>query len=155
MAAFLPSKISFISDPTAGMSIIRSGRQKERARRTVESHLTLDVNPLSGKGCLRPGCSSTCKWIVDNEVFSINLRAEAERLHLSYTMRVEDGKREDIAETIPIVRLRCRFGGNRAYFMCPGPGDGADCGRRVMKLQLSHRYFLCRYCNQLCLRKSI
>ena len=38
-----------------------------------------------------------------NEVASINLRAEAERLHLSYTLRVGDGEWEDMAETIPIV----------------------------------------------------
>jgi hypothetical protein len=54
-----------------------------------------------------------------------------------------------MAETISIVDLRCRFGGSRAYFICPGPGDSADCGRRVTKVHLSRRYFLCRHCNQL------
>jgi hypothetical protein len=109
----------------------------------------LDVNQLSEKGCLRPGCSSTCQWIVGNEVASITVRAEAERLDLRYTVRVGDGEREDMAETIPIVHLRCRFGGSRAYFVCPGPRDGTDCGRRTTKLHLSRRYFLCRHCNQL------
>jgi hypothetical protein len=88
-------------------------------------------------------------WIVNNEVFSIYLRAEAERLYLRYTARVGNGEREDIAETIPIIHRHCRFGGSRAYFICPGPGDGADCGRRVIKLHPSRRYFLCRHCNQL------
>jgi hypothetical protein len=111
--------------------------------------LMLDVNQLSEKGCLRPGCSGTCQWIVGNELFSISLRAEAGRLHLSYTVRVGDGERRDMTETISIVHLPCRFGGNRTYFICPGPGDGTDCGRRVIKLHLSHRYFLCRHCNQL------
>jgi hypothetical protein len=115
----------------------------------VESHQTLDVNQLSEKGCLRPGCSSTCRWIVGNELVSIDVRAEAERLHLSYTVRVRDGERKNMAETIPIVHLRCRFGGSRAYFICPGPGDGTECGRRTTKLHLSRRYFLCRRCNQL------
>jgi hypothetical protein len=115
----------------------------------VESYLTLDVNQLSEKGYLRPGCSSTCQWIVDNGVASINLRAETERLCLSYTVRIGDGEREDMAETISIVHLRCRFGGSRAYFICPGPGDGIDCGRRITKLHLSHRYFVCRKCNHL------
>jgi len=90
----------------------------------VESHLTLDVNQLSEKGCLRPGCSSTCRWIVGNEVVSLNVRAEAERLSLSYTVRVGNGERQDMTETIPIVHLGCRFGGSRAYFICPGAGDG-------------------------------
>jgi hypothetical protein len=109
----------------------------------------LDVNQLSEKGCLRPGWTSTCQWINGNEVFSINLRAEAERLHLSYTVRMGGGEWQDIAEVIPIVHLPCRFGGSRAYFICPGPGDGTDCGQRVVKLHLSRRYFLCRQCNQL------
>ena len=54
-----------------------------------------------------------------------------------------------MAETIPIVHLPCRFGGTRAYFICPGPGDGTDCGRRTTKLYLSRRYCLCRHCNKL------
>ena len=53
------------------------------------------------------------------------------------------------AETVAIVHLHCRFGGSRAYFICPGPEDGTDCGRRVTKLHLARCYFLCRHCNQL------
>jgi hypothetical protein len=79
----------------------------------------LDVNQLSEKGCLRPGCSSTCLWIVNNEVVSINLRAEAGRLHLSYTVRVGNGGCEEMAETISIVHLRCRFGGSRGFHLSP------------------------------------
>ena len=109
----------------------------------------LDVNQLSQKGCLRSGCSSACQWIVGNEVVSINLRAEAERVHLSYTVRAGDGERQAMAETVGIVHLHCRFGGSRAYFICPGPGDGTDCGRRITKLYRSRRYFLCRHCNRL------
>jgi hypothetical protein len=115
----------------------------------VESYWVIDVNQLSDKGCLRPGCTSTCRWIVGNEVVSLKLRAEAERLLLFYAVRVGDGKWEDMTETIPIVYLRCRFGGSRAYFICPGPGGGTDCGRRMIKLHLSRRYFLCRRCNRL------
>ena len=114
----------------------------------------LDVNQLREMGCLRPGWSGACQWTDGIEVASINLRAEVKRLHLSYTVRVGDGERQDMAETIPIVHLRCRFRGTRAFFICPGPGDGADCGgadcgRRITKLHLSQRYFLCRHCNQL------
>ena len=109
----------------------------------------LDVNQLAERGCLQPGCSSTCQWTDGNEIASINLRAEAERLRLSYAVRAGDGGREDVVDTISVVYLRCRFGGSRAYFICPGPGDGTECGRRVTKLHLSRRYFLCRHCNHL------
>jgi hypothetical protein len=71
------------------------------------------------------------------------------RLHLSYKVRVGDEGREDVAESIHIVHLPCRFGGSRAYFICPGPGYGTECGRRITKLRLSRRYFLCRHCNRL------
>ena len=70
-------------------------------------------------------------------------------MHLYYTMQVGDGGVEDVTETIPVIYLRCRFGGSRAYFICPGPRNGTDCGRRITKLHLSQRYFLCRHCNQL------
>ena len=53
-----------------------------------------------------------------------------------------------MTDTIPIVHLPCRFGGSRVYFLCPGP-RGTDCGRRVTKLHLSNRYFLCRHCTKL------
>jgi hypothetical protein len=131
------------------MGGLGSGRWKNRARRTVESYRMLDIDQLRKMGCLRPGWSGACQWTDGIEVASINLRAEVNRLHLSYTVRVADGERQDMTETIPIVHLRCRFGGTRAFFICPGPGDGADCGRRITKLHLSQRYFLCRHCDQL------
>jgi hypothetical protein len=136
-----------------------SGRWQNRGRKTVESYRTLDANQLSEMGCLRPGWTSTCQWNDGTEVFSLNLRAEAERLHLSYTMRVGGGEWQNVVDVITIVRLPCRFGGSRAYFICPGPGTGSapgpgsrnevDCGQRVGKLYLLRRYFLCRHCNQL------
>jgi hypothetical protein len=108
----------------------------------------LDVDQLAKKGCLQPGWFGTCQWTDGSELFSINLRVEAEKLHLSYPVRVGDRERRDITDTIPIVHLPCRFGGSRAYFICPGP-RGTDCGRRITKLHLSNRYFLCRHCSQL------
>jgi hypothetical protein len=125
-----------------------SGRWKDRTRKTVDSCWTLDITQLSETGCLRSGCISTCQWIDGNDVFSIKLHAQAERLHLRYKMRVGGGGWENVAQVISIIRLPCRFGGRRAYFICPGPRDGTDCGRRITKLQFSHR-FLCRHCNQL------
>ena len=131
------------------MGGLGSGRRKNRVRKTVESYCMLDVNQLSQKGCRQPGCSSTCQWTDGNEVVSINLRAEAERVRLAYAVRAGDGGREDVVDTISVVYLRCSFGGSRAYFICPGPGGGTECGRRITKLHLSRRYFLCRRCNRL------
>ena len=81
------------------MGGLGSGRRKDRARKTLESCRVLDVNRLSKKGCLRPGCFSVCRWAVGDEVVSVNLRAEADRVHLYYTMQVGDGGVEDVTES--------------------------------------------------------
>ena len=91
------------------MGGLGSGRWKKQGRKTVESCRELDVNYLSAMGCLQPGWSSTCQWILGNEVASINLRAEAEQLHLSW----RGGEREDVAEIVPIVHVPCNLGGTR------------------------------------------
>ena len=79
----------------------------------------------------------------------INLRAETDRLHLTYRVRMGGGQWEDVAETVRIVRIACRFGGARPYFICPGVVNGIACGRRVAKLHGPGRYFLCRHCYRL------
>jgi len=67
---------------------------------------------------------------------------DVNRLHLSYRVRVAGGDWEDVAET---VRISCRFGGTRPYFICPGVVNGIPCCQRVVKLHGSGRYFLCRH----------
>jgi hypothetical protein len=127
-----------------------SGRPSGSGRDTVESCRSLDVNRLHKAGCLRSGWWGGWQWTHDGEkVASITLRAEAERLHLSYRVRIGGGQWEDVKETVRIVRVPCRFGGSRSYFICPGVLDGIRCGRRVVKLHGLGRYFLCRHCYRL------
>jgi hypothetical protein len=64
-------------------------------------------------------------------------------------VRIGGGEWEDLAETVRIVRVACRFGGARPYFICPGVVNGIACGRRVAKLHGPRRYFLCRRCYRL------
>ena len=113
-------------------------------------------------------------------------REEQERSEQGAQENVQEGKYEGAIEIIPIVHTPCRYGGDRAYFICPGPqataaganagagtggvsehrrvraqtdagganaagaNAGADtgigCGRRLTKLYLVNRYFLCRHC---------
>ena len=89
-------------------------------------------------------------WTRDDKVVaSISLRAEKDRLDLSYRVQISGGEWEDVAETVRIVRVRCRYGGARPYFICPGVVDGVACRRRVAKLYVGGRYFLCRHCYRL------
>jgi hypothetical protein len=90
------------------------------------------------------------QWTHDGEkVAWINLHTARDRMHLTYRVRMGGGEWEDVAETVRIVRVACRFGGARPYFICPGVVNGIACGRRVAKLHGLGRYFLCRKCYRL------
>lgn len=132
------------------MGGIGSGRPSGGGRDKVEACRSIDVNRLLREACLRPGWMGGWQWTRDGEkVASINLRAEHDQLHLTYRVRVNGGEWEDVAETVRIVRVLCRFGGARPYFICPGVVNGIACGRRVAKLYGPGRYFLCRHCYRL------
>jgi hypothetical protein len=83
------------------------------------------------------------------KIGSIGMRAERDQLHLDYCVRIGGGEWEDVVETVRLVHVPCRYGGERRYFLCPGQPGGAACGRRAGKLYASGRYFLCRHCFKL------
>jgi hypothetical protein len=122
-----------------------SGRRSGLGRHTVEYFRSIDVNRLHKTGCLGAGWAGGWQWTFNGSW--INLRAESDRLHLAYRVRISGGDWEDVVETLRIVRVSCRFGGARPYFICPG--NGIACGRRVAKLYGPGRYFLCRHCCRL------
>ena len=127
-----------------------SGRPSGSGRDKVEHSRSIDVNRLLRQGCLSAGWMGCWQWTQDDEkVASINLRAEQDRLHLSYRARIAGGEWETIEEPVRVVRVPCRFGGARPYFICTGLVNGGDCGRRVVKLHGPGRYFLCRHCYRL------
>jgi hypothetical protein len=127
-----------------------SGRPSGSGRTKVEDCRSIDVNHLHREGCLRAGWIGSWQWSRDGKkVAWIGLRAEQDRLHLIFRVRVGGGDWEDVAEPVRIVRAPCRFGGSRPYFMCPGVVNGVACGRRIAKLYGPGRYFLCRHCYRL------
>jgi hypothetical protein len=129
------------------MGGLGSGRQRGSGRGTVEACHSLDVNHLNREGFLRPGWSGALQWTHDGKrEASINLEIEEDSLRLSYRVRIAGGEWREVGETVSITRVPCRFGGTRPYFVCPGVVDGVTCGRRVAKLHLAGRYFLCRHC---------
>jgi hypothetical protein len=126
------------------------GSGRLSGRNKVEACRSIDVNRLHREGCLKPGWWGGWDWTRDGEpVASIGLRSEADRLHLTYRVRIGGGEWEDVNENVRIVRFACRYGGTRPYFICPGVVNGRACGRRVAKLYGPGRYFLCRHCNRL------
>ena len=132
------------------MGGLGSGRPSGSRREKVEACRSIDINRLHKTGCLRAGWAGGWQWMRDGERIAwINLRAEMDRVHLSYRWRVAGGEWKDVEETVRIVRAPCRFGGSRPYFICPGVVNGVTCGRRVAKLHGPGRYFLCRHCYRL------
>lgn len=122
-----------------------SGRQGWRRR--VEHHRSLDVNRLRKAGALDPGAYTGWAWQRDGEtVASIGLRGESGRLRLVYRVGRDGEEKEDIDYPVRLLSVPCRFGGERFYFQCPGMVRGRFCGRRVAKLYLGWRYFVCRHC---------
>ena len=131
------------------MGGIGSGRPNS-GRNKVDACRSIDVNRAHREGCLKAGCRSSLKWTRDGEqIASIELHAETDRLHLRYRVSVSSGEWEDVTESARIVRVPCRYGGTRPYFICPGIVNGTACGRRVTKLYAPGRYFLCRHCYRL------
>ncbi len=85
------------------MGGIGSGRPAaDLGRDTVESCRAIDVNRLHQEGCLHHGWWGGWQWTRDGEkVASINLRAEEDRLHLSYRVRIAGGDWEDVEASRP------------------------------------------------------
>jgi hypothetical protein len=133
------------------MGGLGSGRASGRGRDKVEALWSFDVNDLHRAGCLRPGYQG--RWRspqADEKIAEIVIRAEHSRLHFDCRTRISDGDWENRAEAIEIVRVPCRFGGERPYFVCQGGGlNGDGCGRRVGKLYRKGKRFLCRHCCRL------
>jgi hypothetical protein len=127
-----------------------SGRPSGGGRSKAEGCRSLDMTKLHRDGCLRAGWTGISRWTCDGqEVASIGLRAELDRFRLIYRVSIAGGDWEDVVETVRIVRIPCRYGGARPYFVCPGIIDGKACGRCVVKLYGPGRYFLCRHCYRL------
>ena len=70
------------------MGGLGSGRPAGFGKDKVEHCRSIDVNRLHREGCLAPGWMGNWQWSRDGErVAYINLRADTDRVHLSYRVR--------------------------------------------------------------------
>jgi hypothetical protein len=122
------------------------------AKRRVEDCLSIDVRRWKKEGVLEPGRGATAAWYRDGRKdSSMGIRALHGAVELSYSVRPSRTwyRREDVSYKVPLAWTPCNFGGERPWFSCPGIVNGVACGRRVAKLYLRGRYFLCRHCHDL------
>src|SRR4029078_1501292 len=103
------SQEDFAKRNASDMGGIGSGRRNRSGRGKVEERRSLDVNRLHKGGSLQPRLAGAVHWTRDGEkVATINLRAEADRVHLSYRVQVGQAWQE-VDEKVRIGAVPCPF----------------------------------------------
>jgi len=76
---------------------------------------------------------------------TLRMETSREAVALSYTTQRGQGVSMSIREHIAVAWMPCTYGGERAWFTCPG------CDRRAgaLYLPLTHDRFRCRHCHKL------
>lgn len=119
--------------------------RRDDARSTTDDYLALDVRYLARTGTLRSGAWGNCQWMRGSVVVaSIQMRAESDRIVLTYRHRTDSDDWRDEEYAVYVVRTPCHLGGSRPWFICPG----RECGRRVAILYGGGN-FACRHCYRL------
>ncbi|MGX2042247.1 hypothetical protein ACWJKU_19275 [Methylocaldum sp. MU1018] len=127
------------------MGGIGSGRRYQRGKDTTSNMLSLDIRKLQRDGLLTPGRAFGREWTVNGEeVASIRMRTEVDRVILSYRSRSNAGEWQPMEYPVYLEWTGLHFGGQRAWFLCPARG----CGRRVAIL-FGGSIFACRHCHKL------
>ena len=114
----------------------------------VTSCQSLDVQYLNREGLLSPGTSGSLLWGRGTER-QASILFHVDRQHFVLQYRLRHSSAESVTEPVPLAWTPCHYGGRRPWFLCPGVSNGVQCNRRVAKLYMRGRYFLCRQCNDL------
>ena len=121
-----------------------SGRG-QHGKDTTSDMRPLDIRKLQRDSLLTPGRAFGWHWMVNGEeVASIQMRTEFDRVILNYRSRSDGGKWQPMEYPVNLEWTPCNFGGRRAWFLCPARG----CGRRVAIL-FGGSIFACRHCHKL------
>lgn len=112
-------------------------------RDTTDGLLWLDVRKLAREGWLQPGRASTQTWTRRGQpAGTINLIAGRDAVTLDYRVKgPQDADWRPIRDRIPLAWTPCTYGGERAWFVCPG------CQRRRAILYSAAGRFRCRRCH--------
>jgi hypothetical protein len=110
---------------------------------TVDGYRNLDINRLLREGLLRHG--RWVNWGWKNDLGNVSIRANSDKVELFYILNPESDDPEEVYYQVPLTWTSCNYGGKRPWFVCPG----RSCNKRVGKLYLVGKYFLCRHCHGL------
>lgn len=121
-----------------------SGRG-QGGKNTTSDMRPLDIRRLQRDGLLTPGRAFGWHWMRNGEeVASIQMRTEVDRVILNYRSRSNGGEWQPVEYPVYLEWTPCTLGGRRAWFLCPARG----CGRRVAVL-FGGSIFACRHCHKL------
>ena len=117
---------------------------------TVEGCPSIDILDLRRRGYLQSAQCFSMRWTCDGRRMAcIYIKTESHFVTLYFCSRSHDETLSNVEQRIALVWTPCRFGGERAWFVCSGDGTGVRCGRRVIKLYRAGRQFACRECGRL------
>ena len=127
------------------MGGLGSGRHSGSGKDTTSHSCALDVRHLQRENLLEPGCSFTWRWFgAAGVIASIQVRTEGDAVRLAYQRGDASESWKSEVRWVNLEWTPCHYGGQRAWFRCPGLG----CGRRVAVLYC-RGIFLCRQCHNL------
>ena len=117
---------------------------------TVEGTRSLDVMNLAREGVLANSQFYSLAWTHgDGSTASVGIKGGRDLITLAYSVRSGTEDWHTVRQPVPIFWERCRFGGERPWFICAVSADGQYCGRRTAKLYGAGRLFACRRCYRL------
>lgn len=106
---------------------------------------TLDVRKLQRDGLLKPERSISLTWRRNGKPeASIDMQVHSDSVTLAYRQRDRGGEWQAMNYPVRLTYTACHYGGQRAWWLCPGAG----CGRRVAVLY-GGSVFACRHCQKL------
>lgn len=128
---------------------------------TVSESRTLEVSTLHDEGLLEPDGSGVLRWRLNGDPVGAMRWERADQdgrdghraVVLSYATKSSPNSDPVVhEETVSIATTPCNFGGERPWFLCPGPG----CNERVGKLHCppGGEHFRCRHCHDLAYESS-
>jgi hypothetical protein len=126
------------------------GGHNAKGTNTVESTRSIDVMRLRRAGFLVGWRRAGWQWSYsDGSSANIDIEDGHDAIVLRYKYRSSWQDWQSVEQRVPIRWTRCRFGGERPWFVCDVLTNGKYCGREVTKLYGAGRLFACRHCYQL------
>jgi hypothetical protein len=117
----------------------------------VEAYRRLDIRQWHRQRMLQPGRIFAWAWYTHEGAVAASMlvHIKPETVILTYRYRRRDETWQAITESVALTWTPCHYGGQRAWFRCPGHTPAGRCDQRVAILYGAGAYFLCRSCHDL------